>query len=181
MKYTNRASSAILVAGLKGLYKKQTKTSPENILDALLSQYDSTAIKLLHYVGGHRNIIYSTLRSRSEQREKPFMQSDPEASTWTIQEQLDDFRLFIEQYHQQDLEKQPDFNNVTLNMLWLMADETLALASKEMQNFGHDVLGTEHLLIAVSKNGGLTQQILNDHGVYSDELSSKLNAILNGP
>lgn len=175
MKYTSRASVAIFVAGLRALYQKRSKISPENMLDALLSQYDSMALKLLSYAGGDRNAIYLTLRTGSGLINK---RSIPEVSKPITQADLDDLKMFLEQYSQQDLEEQIDYGDITLNTLWSMASVILDIASKEVRNIENEVLGTEHLLIAVAKSGGLAQQILNDYGIHSEGLSLKLDDII---
>jgi ATP-dependent Clp protease ATP-binding subunit ClpA len=167
MKYTSRASVAIFVAGLKALQQKRSKISPENILEALLSQYDSTALKLLSYAGGDRNAIYLTLRTGVGLINK---RSIPDLSTPITQADLNDLKIFLEQYSQQDHEEQRDYGDITLNTLWSMASAIIEIASKEVRTVENEVLGTEHLLIAVAKSGGLAQQVLNDHGIHSQEL-----------
>jgi ATP-dependent Clp protease ATP-binding subunit ClpC len=62
------------------------------------------------------------------------------------------------------------------------AKEVLELALREALSFGHNYIGTEHILLGlVRENGGVGARILLDLGVDADQVRGALLPLLSGP
>lgn len=68
---------------------------------------------------------------------------------------------------QTDLPTTPRFN------------KALAIAQKEAKKWGHNWLGTEHLLLGILQSDGMTSKLLNERGIMADEIRDALNKKLN--